>query len=152
MSYPPNVESVLYLVEKILPEIRKTLPVKAVRDLESKNIIVTGWVKDIAEIYHSTRVFIAPMQMGAGLQNKLLEAMACGIPCITSQLAGNALMESPDQAFLIGQNPPDYADKVIRLLSNDSEREKLAQQGREFVVNNYTWEQAVKPLEGLLRG
>ncbi|MES2628712.1 MAG: glycosyltransferase [Bacteroidota bacterium] len=160
MSYPPNVASVLYLVEKILPEIRKSIPAvtlticgaepaKAVRDLASDRVIVTGWVKDISAVYHTTRLFIAPMQMGAGLQNKLLEAMACGVPCITSALAANALLESPDEVLLIGHSPEDYAQKVVNLLSNADEMEALAQKGRKFVMENYTWEQAVKPLEEL---
>lgn len=161
MSYPPNVETAIYLVEKILPQIRREIPnvtlticgaepVKVIRDMASAHVKVTGWVKDIAAIYHSTRIFIAPMQMGAGLQNKLLEAMACGIPCITSQLAGNALMDSPEQAFIIGTSPEDYASKVIKLLKNADERERMAQLGRSFVMENYTWEQAVKPLELLI--
>lgn len=161
MGYPPNVESVIYLVEKILPEIRKVIPnvklticgaepVRAIRDLASDHIRVTGWVKDIVAVYHSTRIFIAPMQMGAGLQNKLLEAMACGVPCVTSHLAGNALMDSPEEVFLIGSSPEDYAVKVIRLLQEPVERELLAQRGRLFVMEHYSWEQAVLPLQELL--
>lgn len=162
MSYPPNVESVHYLVNEILPHIRKEFPkvrlticgadpVKSVRDLESETIHVTGWVKNIVPVYHSTRIFIAPMQMGAGLQNKLLEAMACGIPCITSELAANALLSSTQGAFLIGKHPLDYAEKVIELLKSEERRQELAQKGRAFVMENYSWDQAMKPLEELLQ-
>ena len=102
MGYPPNVNSVIFLTEKILPVVRKKMPdIKImfagaspdpkVKAVNSENIKVTGWVDDIRNYYAKAKIFIAPMQIGTGLQNKLLEAMAMKIPCISSPLANNAL-------------------------------------------------------------
>ncbi|PCJ85488.1 MAG: glycosyltransferase, partial [Flavobacteriales bacterium] len=92
MSYPPNVESAIYIAKKIIPIIIKKFPeikllisganpAMVIKMLQSKNITVSGWVDDIRQSYAAAKIFIAPMRTGTGLQNKLLEAMAMKIPC-----------------------------------------------------------------------
>ena len=102
MSYPPNINAVVYIAEQIMPIIIKQIPnvkfliagatpTNDVKNLQSDNIHVTGWLDDIRDAYNESKVFLAPLQIGTGLQNKLLEAMAMKIPCITSSLANNAI-------------------------------------------------------------
>jgi glycosyltransferase involved in cell wall biosynthesis len=102
MNYPPNIESVEYLVEKVMPYVWSKLPgtrllisgaspSAAVLGLASDKVIVSGWVEDIRTNFAKSKILVAPMQISIGLQNKLLEAMAMQIPCITSSLANNAL-------------------------------------------------------------
>lgn len=161
MGYPPNVESVVYLVNEILPIVWKTHPninlaiVGANPDakvlaLKAKNIIVTGWVEDISEYYACSKIFIAPMQIGTGLQNKLLEAMAMKLPCITSSLANNALAAIHNQSVLIGESPKDYAEHVVNLLENKELCQNISENGYTFVKQNYTWEGSTKLLENLM--
>ena len=131
MNYPPNIDSVIFLVQKVLPLVRKERPgtsllisgvdpSPSVRDLARVDPLVTvsGWVKDIRSSYAAARIFIAPMQIGTGLQNKLLEAMAMRMPCITSPLANNAVGAPVDDAILIGNTPEEYAAHILRLLSD----------------------------------
>ena len=103
-------------------------PSPRIRELAERDpqVVVSGWVKDIRVSYASARIFVAPMQIGTGLQNKLLEAMAMGLPCITSSLANNAVGAPPGQAILIGHTPTDYAVHILRLLEHPEEREMLA--------------------------
>jgi len=162
MAYPPNVDSVVYLVNNIMPIVWKenpniklviagATPDKRVLNLKSENVVVTGWVDDISEYYSKSKVFIAPMQIGTGLQNKLLEAMAMKLPCITSQLANNALGATHNENILIGINPNDYAEHVLELLSNNTLSNTIAANGYEFVKGNYTWEGTTAILEGLIK-
>jgi len=161
MGYPPNVESVIYLVNEILPIIRETHPtiklaiVGATPDakvvaLKSNNVEVTGWVEDISDYYASSKIFIAPMQIGTGLQNKLLEAMAMKLPCITSSLANNALGAIHNKSALIGENPKDYAQHVVSLLENKELYQSISENGYVFVKQNYTWEGSTGLLENLM--
>ncbi|MCB0813418.1 MAG: glycosyltransferase [Flavobacteriales bacterium] len=163
MNYPPNIDSVVYLAERVLPLVRKerpgtTLlisgvdPAPAVRDLARSDpgITVTGWVKDIRDSYSSARVFVAPMQIGTGLQNKLLEAMAMRMPCITSELANNAVGAPPGKAILIGREPEDYADHIVRLLEHPEEREHLAANGQDFVRSRFSWERSADAIDALI--
>lgn len=163
MNYPPNIDSVLYLVNKVLPIVRRKRPetsllvsgvdpspsVKALATNDSL-ITVTGWVKDIRTSYAAARIFVAPMQIGTGLQNKLLEAMAMRIPCITSALANNAVGAPPEQAILIGEQPEEYAALILRLLEHPEERDRLAEAGFRFVHEHFDWDRSARELENLL--
>lgn len=163
MNYPPNIDSVLYLVQRVLPIVRRQRPATSllicgvdpsasVRDLAKTDplISVTGWVKDIRSSYASSRVFVAPMQIGTGLQNKLLEAMAMRMPCITSALANNAVGAPPGDAILIGETPEDYASLILHLLSNANERARIAASGYAFVRANFDWDRAAEALERVI--
>ena len=163
MNYPPNIDSVLYLVQKVLPIVRAARPgtsllisgvdpSPSVRDLSRIDplITVTGWVKDIRSSYAASRIFVAPMQIGTGLQNKLLEAMAMRIPCITSALANNAVGAPPEEAILIGNTPEEYAELILRLLADREERDRVAENGFQFVRANFDWDRSAELLERLI--
>ncbi|MBL4667961.1 MAG: glycosyltransferase [Flavobacteriales bacterium] len=161
MGYPPNVDSVVYLVNNVMPLVWKqqpdiklaivgAQPVAKVLKLKSEKVVVTGWVEDISEYYSKSKVFIAPMQIGTGLQNKLLEAMAMKLPCITSQLANNALGAIHNKNILIGNNPTEYTQHIIRLMDDVNLQKELAQKGHQFVKENYTWEANTSILEKLI--
>ncbi len=150
MSYPPNVDCAVYVAKKVMPVlwqsdpninllISGTSPVKDVRELAQSNITITGWVDDMRISFARAKVFIAPMQIGTGLQNKLLEAMAMKIPCITSPLANAALKAMPGKEILIGNTPGELALHVIELLQNDTLQEDLVNNGYQFVKKNYSW-------------
>lgn len=165
MNYPPNIDSALFLAEKILPLVRREMPettllisgvapTPKIKELGQKDegITVTGWVKDIRDSYASAKLFVAPMQIGTGLQNKLLEAMSMRIPCITSPLANNAVGAEPGISILIGKTPEDYAEHIISILRDDQAREALAQSGLEFVRNQFDWDRAAERLNKAIVG
>lgn len=127
-------------------------PSAEVKELARRDpkVVVSGWVKDIRSSYASARIFIAPMQIGTGLQNKLLEAMAMRMPCITSALANNAVRATPGDSILIGHTPEEYAEHILRLLSDASERERLAEAGYRLVRERFNWDRSAEDLERLL--
>jgi sugar transferase (PEP-CTERM/EpsH1 system associated) len=161
MSYPPNVESAEFLVEKIMPYVWKKIPAarvlisganpaKRVQELASDRVVVSGWVDDIRENFAKSRMLVAPMQISIGLQNKLLEAMAMNIPCITSVLANNALGARPGEQVLVAEKPEDYAKHIIALLENEASAARLAQSGMKFAISNFNWQAATARLEALI--
>ena len=90
------------------------------------------------------------MQIGTGLQNKLLEAMAMKLPCVTSSLANNALGAVHNKSALIGENYNDYAKYIVSLIENKDLCNSIAENGFEFVKQNYTWEGTTLILENLM--
>ena len=149
MSYPPNVEAATYLCKKILPLIEKqhkscniliggTNPSNKVLSLRQKNIHISGWVEDIRDLYSLGRVFVAPMFIGTGLQNKLLEAMSMGIPCITTDLANNALLANKEQ-IITANSKNEFANSCIKILKNKELYNKLRDNGLKFVKKTYDW-------------
>jgi len=149
MSYPPNIEAAIYICKKILPIIQKTYPAckvligganphENVKNLESKNVSISGWVKDIREVYASGKIFVAPMFIGTGLQNKLLEAMAMGVPCVTTKLANKALLANPSQ-IIIASNEFEFANACVSILSNKDLAYKLQKEALKFIKEKYEW-------------
>lgn len=161
MNYPPNIDSACLLANEIMPLIWKKFPNAKllisgadpswkVRQLSSEKIAVTGWVEDIRESYAKAKIFIAPMRTGTGLQNKLLEAMAMQLPCITSSLVNNALGATHGENIMIADSPELYADFVIALLSDRLLSDKIASSGYHFVLNSFNWDATVKKLDTLI--
>ena len=111
---------------------------------------MSGWIDDIREAYASATIFVAPMRIGTGLQNKLLEAMSMELPCITSTLANNALAAKIGEEILIGNDANEVAEAVFELIEHPELRAKLSVAGREFVVNQYTWESSGTKLSKIM--
>lgn len=161
MGYPPNVEGALFLENEVMPLVRKHIPEaklmlagarpdQKVKDLANPLTEVTGWVDDIRDCYAKAKVFVAPMMIGTGLQNKLLEAMAMKIPCVTSTLANNALHATPNKEILIAQTAQEYADYILELLNNPNNAATIAAAGHNLVIKEFSWEGATKPLLDIL--
>lgn len=157
MSYAPNVDAAHYLVHDVMPLVWEKIPSAtlllagtdpkpAVRALASKRVSVSGRLDDIRTAYASAQVFVAPMRIGSGLQNKLLEAMAMQLPCVTTSLAATPLAGAP---LLVGDSPAQLADHIVALLQNDDLRRSTAAQGRDFVLQHSSWPAAVQPLENI---
>jgi len=162
MSYPPNVDATLFLTQYIFPKLLEIFPhlqlcicgvnpVSAIKALSCENIHVTGWVDDMAEYYAQSKIFIAPMRLGTGLQNKLLEAMAMKLPCVTSPLAGKPLEDSEqNHHLLICETIKEYVDTISKLLNDISYYQAIAENGYQFVKANYDWEEVGKRLEEII--
>ena len=160
MGYPPNINAAEFLVHKILPVvllqrpgirilIAGASPNLRVSVLKSENVEVSGWVPDMRECYAMAKIFIAPMQIGTGLQNKLLEAMAMQIPCITSPLANQALQAKGDEEILIADTPEEYARHILFLLDNPEKANRIARAGYDYILRNFSWEAETDKIDQL---
>jgi sugar transferase (PEP-CTERM/EpsH1 system associated) len=153
MSYPPNIDAVHFLVKDVMPKVWLQLPNcklliagasphSSVKSLANSKITVSGWMPDIRLAYRSSKVFVAPLQLGTGLQNKLLEAMSSELPCISSVLVNGALGANENKEILISQSADEYAENIIKLLTDKELASQLSEQGRKFVKEKYSWESA----------
>ncbi len=160
MNYPPNVESVEYLVNKIMPLIWEKLPKvrllisgaspnKKVLALKSNRVEISGWIFDVRENFAKSKILVAPMQISIGLQNKLLEAMAMKLPCVTSKMANNALGALPNQQIFVAETPEQYAQFIIELLQDEEKANNIGLNGYNFVVNKFNWKTTTALLEEL---
>ncbi|MFY0673960.1 MAG: glycosyltransferase [Bacteroidia bacterium] len=162
MSYYPNVKAAEYLVENIKPqlisknkhcviEIAGANPASQVLELEGDNVVVSGWVDDIVKTYHGARIFIAPLFHGSGLQNKILEAMACGIPVITTTQTNNAIKAVSGKDLLLADNANEFSDAIIKLLADQELYSNLQNNARTFVEQNYSWNVFVSELNEAIK-
>ena len=150
MSYAPNVQASQFIVQKLLPELAKhghrlkvdlvgASPAPAVKSLSGPEVRVTGWVDDMRPYYAGAEIFIAPMFSGSGMQNKILEAMAMGIPCITTRLANNAILAAENREIILAENAPAMCEAVLQLKSDPVFYQEIAANAREFVRSHYNW-------------
>lgn len=155
MNYPPNVEAVLFITNKILPFfpgakllIAGATPHPKLEKLAKHNsdIVISGWVDDIRTAYVSAHVFFAPMKTGTGMQNKLLEAMALGVPCITTSLANNPIGTIHNESILVCDSVEEMKAGIQQLLEDPDERTRIGKAGRQFVKERYSWEKTTKDL------
>lgn len=159
MQYTPNVNACQYLIKQVMPLVWKempdtkvllagTSPKASVKSLKSDNVVVSGWVDDIRTSYASSKIFVAPMQMGSGLQNKLLEAMSMGIPCVTTPIASEPLGSNE---VLVGSNATELAQHILTLLRDEQLRDTMSKNGRAFVEQHYSWDVYGEQLEQILQ-
>ena len=160
-SYAPNINAALFIANQLLPELAKhnhyptvllagANPSTEVKALQNQQITVTGWVEDIRECYQSARLFIAPLFIGTGLQNKLLEAMASRLPCITTSLVNNALGAKNGQNILLADNLNEFVEKIIKYQSELDTFSEITNNGTDFVAKNYSWDTQNEKLLSLL--
>jgi len=159
MSYHPNVAMVLYFVREILPLIWKRRPqtklwvvgqnpseeIRAA--CADERINVTGRVDDIRPYLQRAAVAATPITYGAGIQNKVLEALACATPVVASPLAISALQIHPEEEILVGADSATFAAQVLRILDQPALRNRLGAAGRQFVQQEHSWDAAAAQLE-----
>lgn len=160
MSYAPNVTAVQFFRDHIIPQFPKSKilisgssPDSKVTAIANKysQITLTGWVDDIRISYVRGKVFVAPMFIGTGMQNKLLEAMALGIPCITTPLANNAIKAESGKQILVGETPEELINHIKFCLNNPEDAAIIGSAGAQFVRQEYSWEKSVNTLRTLFR-
>ena len=150
MDYKPNVDAVLFFVEEIFPLILEQNPkvifsvvgknpTKEIQDLKSSNIIITGFVDDISEYILNCSVYVSPLITGAGLKNKILEAMALRKPIVCTPISLDGIIVESEFHLLCKDSPRDFAKSVCLLLNNDKLRTKLVTNAYEFVKNEHSW-------------
>lgn len=161
LSYPPNIDAAEFLVKEIMPIVWKTnpnakvliagaSPKKRVLSLASNNIHVNGWTDDIRDYYKTARIFIAPLQIGTGLQNKLLQAMAMKMPCVVSELTQKGVSQEKCDFMLVANEPEEYAEHVNTLLNNSKAEKEISEKGFNYVKHNYEWKKIILDLEKIL--
>ena len=151
MSYPPNEDAVLYFTREVLPLIRRKKPNATFwvvgadptsRVLKLKKIpgvYITGYVPDVRPFLLRSAVFVAPMRIGTGVQNKILEAMASKIPVVLSSKAAEPLGIQQRQQALIADDPASFADSVVEILESPPYAERLSESAFAWLVRNYSW-------------
>lgn len=150
MDYAPNVDAVLYFHEEIWPMIQQALPetkwiiagqrpVQKVLDLANENIKITGFVEDMAEVYKKASIVISPLRIGAGTQNKVLEAMAMGVPVVSRHIGFTGLGIEQGEGVLEANASKDFAAACIQLLKSATDRKAIGEAGQQVIQEHNTW-------------
>ncbi len=161
MDYYPNEDAVVYFAEEIWPLVKRafsnarfiiagsnpTGKVKALAQAD-QSIIVTGFVADIRPYLAQADVFAAPFRIARGIQNKVLEAMAAGVPVVTSSEAVQGF-GNQDLPLQIESSSESFAASIIELLHDEGKRTTMAKDAQRFVRTTYCWDTSMANLQQL---
>ncbi len=163
MSYHANVTMTLHLVREIMPAVWQQRPearllivgkdpTREIQVLaENPNITVTGTVASLPPYLQRATVAVAPITYGAGMQNKILEAMSCGTPVVTTPQAVTSLSLEPGRDLVVADTPESYAQAILDVLAQPQRQAELSRNGRCYVEQYHHWPNVAARLETIYR-
>jgi len=153
MENPYSKDAVVFFIEKILPLIKPNIPdinvtfigihppdqlIRA--SMRNANIKVLGFVDDVRPYMQECSIFIVPLRGGGGTKLKVLNSMALAKPVVTTSIGVEGIEVTPDENIVVADNPDEFADKIIYLLSNPDIAKNMGRKAREIVKKYYDWE------------
>lgn len=162
MSYSPNTDAAIYLIDQILPLLRKKVenleilivgrdptPALLEKAQRHREVVVTGFVEDVRTYLERAEVFAAPLRYGSGMQNKIQEALAMEVPIVTTPIVAEGMRtedgESPP--LWVAEGAEAFADRVAQLLAEKATRQRLASEGRHFAQKHFDWSRSAREFE-----
>ena len=161
MYHEPNVRGILEFARDVLPRVRSAMPhaklwligaspVAEIKQLhDGENIHVTGFVDDLRTYLNRAQVSVCPVTLKIGTQTKILEAMACGTPVVTTTAGNNGIGGEHGKNILIGDQPGEMSAHIVALLRGERWTE-LSVASRALVTSKFSWPKNVKKLENIL--
>ena len=151
MDYWPNIDAVSWFSANIFPQLLKDMPrlrfyivgrspAPAVLALAGEQVTVTGTVDDVRPYLRHAAVVVAPLRLARGIQNKVLEAMAMGLPVVASQECAGAIDAVAERDFLTAATADDYVRQIGSLLQSPERAKAMGQAAREQVLARYSWD------------
>jgi polysaccharide biosynthesis protein PslH len=162
MDYYPNQECMRRFCDEVWPVLRSRRPTLrllivgadpslAIRKLgERPGVTVTGSVADVRPFVRSSAAMVAPLAIARGTQNKILEAMAMGVPVITSPIAADGVDAEAGTHLLVAETPSEQVEAILGLLDRPEERVRLSLAGRRRVLSHHSWPQSMRRLDGIV--
>jgi glycosyltransferase involved in cell wall biosynthesis len=158
-EYAPNVDAALRLATEILPQVRAHVseanlwlvghaPPAELRAISREAITVTGSVPDVRPYLARATVFVSPLRLGAGIKNKVLEAMAMGCPVVATPLSVDGIDSRHERDVLVADEDA-LADNVIRVLKDADLQRRLSANGRQLIEARYSWSRVADMYEEL---
>lgn len=162
MNYFPNVDGCVWFAREILPIVRRSVPAARftivgahpTREVSAlagiPGVTVTGFVDDTRTHLHKAQLSVAPLRIARGIQNKVLEALALGLPVVGTTCATQGVDGVPERDYRVRDDAEGFARAVVELLQDPGAAAELGRRGRRFVEQQYDWEVVFEPLDRLL--
>jgi sugar transferase (PEP-CTERM/EpsH1 system associated) len=162
MDYQPNVDAVQWFCSEILPLVQREVPAaifvicgsrplpSVLRLADLPGVTVTGRVPDTRPYLDAAEVFVAPLRMARGVQNKVLEALAMGLPCVSSMAAWRGTVIPSGEGIVATDEPLEFARWVVQLLGDPGYREQMAVKARHAAEYYYAWDAQMLHLDQVI--
>jgi glycosyltransferase involved in cell wall biosynthesis len=155
-----NRDAARFLVREVFPRVRSRVPAATLdiagrgseafrRTLRAEGVRILGYVEDLAGTVARAGVFVAPHRFAAGVQNKVVHALACGTPVVTTPVVREGLEPVPGDLLGIGETAEEIADRVVELLRDPALAARRSRSGREWAPARFTWEESLRAFEAV---
>ncbi len=163
MDYYPNQECMARFCKEVWPQLKarraamKLLIVGADPSPEMRalgqlpGVTVTGSVPDVRPYIRSSALMVAPLAIARGTQNKILEAMAMGVPVVTSRVAAGGVDAEAGEHLAVADSASDITQAILRIAENPDERRRLAVAGRQRMLSHHAWPRSMQRLDGIIQ-
>lgn len=164
LNYKPNADGITWFVQQVLPLLRQRMPeakllivgrhpTPAIEALGSQpGVQIVGSVPDVRPYIEQASAIIAPLQIARGVQNKVLEAMACRKPVVCSRGAAEGIHATAGEHLLVADAPAEWVDQLHKVLTDAALRARLGQAARQRVEEAYSWQECLAPMVKLIQG
>ena len=162
MDYYPNQEAMFRFCAEVWPRLREKRaqmkllivgadPIPAVQKLgELPGVTVTGSVPDVRPFVLRSAAMVAPLKIARGTQNKILEAMAMGVPVVSSRTAAGGVDAVAGEHLLVADTADEYVAAILRICDDADERARLAEQGRARMLSHHAWPESMRRLDAII--
>ncbi|MCK5665583.1 MAG: glycosyltransferase, partial [Thiotrichaceae bacterium] len=162
MDYKPNVDAVLWFMEHTWDLIREKYPQarfiiagmnpsQIIQNLSrTPGIEVTGFVDDILPFYHQSDYFVAPFTIARGVQNKILQAFACGLPVMASSMGAEGIECKDGEHIIIAETASEYLSAIDKLESDSLLKTDIKDKALKLIHDQYSWDGKLKVLDSFL--
>ena len=164
MNYPPNTDAAMHLIEEVFPLVQQSVPdarllivgrdptPELVAAGRRAGVTVTGFVDDVRPYLQRATVFAAPLRFGAGIQNKLLEALAMGVPVVASTLAADGVRIAADTIppIEVADDRRQFAQRITRRLTSWRNDPAADAEARRYVARHFVWQRQGDALDRII--
>jgi polysaccharide biosynthesis protein PslH len=163
LDWAPNIDGIDWFQREVLPAILRRKPgcsiaivgrkpPKAIQELATRypGVQVTGTVPDVRPWLWGSKVSIVPLRVGGGTRLKIYEAMAAGVPVVSTTIGAEGLGARDGDTIRIADEPEQFAAACVALLDDAAERERLRDRALQMVTGQYSWEAVARAFEKLL--
>jgi sugar transferase (PEP-CTERM/EpsH1 system associated) len=163
MDYAPNIDAVMWFVQHIWPAIIERWPVaqfnivgmdptdkvKALSQVDG--IHVSGFVDDVMPYFDNSAIFVAPFRIARGVQNKVLQAFACGLPVVSTLMGAEGIRCEDQHDILLAEQPAEFVTHIAALLADEHFYHKISANALETIKAHYAWKSVLAPLDTVLQ-
>lgn len=163
MSYGPNVDAVLFFYREIFPVVRERVPGvrlyivganptgEILKLNKDPTVVVTGIVDDIRDYIYQSAIYVSPMRYGTGIKNKVLEAMAMGVPVVATPVSIAGIPAVDGEHVILAESPDVFAREIIKLLEDKTKRARVSEKARELVEAHFNWADRARMIEDIYK-
>jgi glycosyltransferase involved in cell wall biosynthesis len=150
-GHPPNLDAVMFFIDEVMPGLRSALPgvrfmvygtemPDALRRKAAVDVVLAGYVADVAEVYDACRVFVAPLRSGAGLKGKVIGALAAGVPVVLSAVAAEGTGMAHGREAFVAENAAEWVEGIGALYSDEARWTAMSDSAVALARSQYTFE------------